>query len=723
MNRNLRTRLNVFGRWFVLSALLSVCQTALGVNGSELWLTSFKARPVTVTCTATSPVLNAAKEELQKGWLGTPGATVVLSLGKDKLLRGDGYRLDSFRVTAVTDKGILYGVFDLLRRQRTGDPIKAVLSNPSYQFRLLNHWDNQDGSIERGYAGKSIFWRPGSDSLTVTDADIARWKEYARANASVGINGAVLNNVNANPKVLSVDYLKRAAAIAEVVRPYGMKVYLSINFAAPIRLGGLKTADPLDKNVIAWWKAKVKEVYRIIPDFGGFLVKANSEGQAGPQDYGRTHVDGANMLADALKPFGGIVMWRAFVYNPNDKDRAKQAYNEFLPFDGKFRSNVIIQVKNGPIDFQPREPFSPLFGAMKKTSVMPELQITQEYLGHSYQLVYLAPMWEETLQSDTYRKGMGSTVARCTDGSIYKQSYTAICGVSNIGLDANWCGNVFAPSNWYAFGRLAWDNKLTSSKIAMEWLKQTFDPSQAAAPTTIRGNKWQTGFLIPVMNLMLQTREACVNYSMPLGLHHIFSGNEHYGPGPWYAPKGVRKDWTPPYYHQADSLGIGFDRTKTGTDAVSQYAEPFASQLNDVATCPENLLLWFHHLPWDYRMKDGRTLWDELCSKYDKGVKNVRALQVTWDRMQPYVDAERFAGVQSLLRRHTRDAQIWKDACILYFQQFSRRPIPFDVERPIYDLETLMAINPLNTIALPSAGGRMGGFGGPRTPAAPQAVH
>ncbi|MDP4189361.1 MAG: alpha-glucuronidase, partial [Bacteroidota bacterium] len=479
--------------------------------------------------------------------------------------------------------------------------------------------------------------------------------------------------------------------IAEVLRPYGIKTYLSVKFSSPSLIGGLKTSDPLDPSIIKWWKEKVKEIYSMIPDFGGFLVKASSEGQPGPQDYGRTHADGANVIADALKPFGGIVMWRAFVYNPNDKDRAKQAYTEFMPLDGKFHNNVIIQVKNGPIDFQPREPFSPLFGAMKKTSIMPEFQITQEYLGQSVHLVFLSTMWEECLKSDTYQEGAGSTVARCTDGSIYPQKYTAIAGVANIGLDANWCGHVFAQANWYAFGRLAWNNKLTSGQIADEWIKLTFHQASKENNEQLTFSAdWINNFLLPVKQMMLQSREAAVNYMMPLGFHHIFSANEHYGPGPWWAPKGVRQDWTPPYYHKADTLGVGFDRAWTGSDAVSQYHEPLCSQFNDLKTCPEIYLLWFHHVPWNYKMQSGRTLWEEICFHYDMGLQQVRQFQKIWDKVRPYVDDECFNQVQSKLRNQCRNAQVWKDACLLYFQQFSRQPIPYEIERPVYDLKELI---------------------------------
>ncbi|HWI89773.1 MAG TPA: alpha-glucuronidase [Flavisolibacter sp.] len=666
-------------------------------DGHDLWLRNHKANPVKVVCSKQSTTLDIARKELEQGWLGKSAATVTLSLTSDKFIKGEGYKIDASGIHANTEVGILYGVFELLRRQQTGEPVVGVISNPSYERRILNHWDNLNGTIERGYAGPSIFWRQES-TPTITEKDKMLWAAYARANASIGINGSVLNNVNASPKMLGIEVLQKVKAIADVLRPYGIKTYLAVNFNSPASLGGLKTSDPLNKEVVQWWVDKVKEIYTLVPDFGGFLVKANSEGQPGPQDFGRTHADGANMMADILKPYGGIVMWRAFVYSPNDKDRAKQAYNEFMPFDGKFRDNVIIQVKNGPVDFQPREPFSPLFGAMKKTSVMPELQITQEYLGHEHQLVFLSTMWEECLKSDTYQGGKGSTVARVTDGSIYPQKYTAIAGVSNVGSDTNWTGHYFAQANWYAFGRLAWNNQLTSEKIADEWIKLTF--SNSTTNNTER-NKWSTNFLVPVKQMMLQSREAVVNYSMPLGFHHIFAGDHHYGPGPWYAPKGVRADWTPPYYHQADSNGVGFDRTKTGSNAVSQYHEPLASQFENLQTCPEIYLLWFHHLPWTYKMKSGRILWDEICYHYDKGVKQVREFQKIWDKVEPYIDAERFADVQSKLRRQCRDAQIWKDGCLLYFQQFSHRPIPFDLERPVYDLQYLMNTDPLTLKPIP----------------------
>jgi alpha-glucuronidase len=658
----------------------------------DLWLRGKGTNSMNVICSKKSPTLSIAMQELRQGWQGNANEKIELVVKSDKAIKGDGFRIDKNRIQANTDIGILYGVYELMRRQQTGENIYEEVCNPSYERRILNHWDNLDGTIERGYAGSSIFWRKGKDSLTVTDTDKQLWQEYARANASIRINGSVLNNVNASPSILTADYLKKTKEIADVLRPYGIRTYLSVNFASPQVIGGLKTSDPLNPEVAQWWKNKVKEIYSLIPDFGGFLVKANSEGQPGPQDFGRTHADGANMLADALSPFGGMVMWRAFVYNPSDEDRAKQAYSEFMPMDGQFRDNVIIQVKNGPIDFQPREPFSPLFGAMKKTSVMPELQITQEYLGHSIHLVFLATMWEEFLKSDTYQEGKGSTVARCTDGSLFPQKHTAIAGVSNIGSDVNWCGHTFAQANWYAFGRLAWNNSLSSEQIADEWIKLTFADYSGKIDTqnSIFSADWQVNFLQPVKQMMLNSREAAVNYMMPLGLHHLFAADHHYGPGPWWAPTGVRKDWTPPYYHKADSIGIGFDRTATGSNAVSQYQEPLQSMFSNSQTCPDIYLLWFHHLPWNFIMKDGQTLWDELCYRYDKGVRQVREFQKTWDQVQRYVDAERFSQVQIKLREQCMNAQVWKDACLLYFRQFSKMPFPNDMERPVNNLENLI---------------------------------
>ena len=671
--------------------ILSICVILTGFvlqaqDTHDLWLQKIDSKPVQVQSNKNSELLELAKMELQNSWHGEDGAKVKFRIKNHELLEGDGFILNKNEIIAKTERGILYGVYELLRRQAMGETVTTQISNPSYDLRILDHWDNPNGSVERGYAGRSIFWR--KDTLEVSAEDKQLWEEYARANASIGINGSVLNNVNASPSMLKTEYLKRAAVVANVLRKYGIQTYLSVNFASPSVIGGLDTADPLDPEVISWWKEKTKEIYQLIPDFGGFLVKANSEGQPGPQNFGRTHVDGANMLAKAVKPYDGIVMWRAFVYSPSEEDRAKQALQEFEPFDGDFDDNVIIQVKNGPIDFQPREPFSPLFGALKKTAVMPELQITQEYLGHSTDLVFLATMWEEFLNLDTYQEGAGSMVARVTDGSRIPQKYTAIAGVSNVGNDRNWNGHLFAQSNWYAFGRLAWNNQLSSDRIAEEWLRLTFSNNKASENTT--DIEWANNFLNPVKRMMLESREAAVNYMMPLGLHHIMSANGHYGPGPWWQPEGMRKDWTPPYYHQAGEDGIGFDRTTSGSNAVSQYAEPLKSIYNDPRKTPESYLLWFHHLPWDYKMKSGFTLWDELCYHYQQGVDEVREFQRIWDHAKPYIDENAFNEVQRKLRAQSEIAVVWKDAVLLYFQQFSELPFPRQVEQPIHNLDDLI---------------------------------
>ena len=614
-------------------------------DGSRLWLRLDNADATAVI----TGVKGTAMTELQTYWQGGP---VVLK--RQKGIAKDGYAIKSqsgkIVISAASDAGLLYGAYHLLRLQQTGQSCENldIMEEPFYDLRILNHWDNPNGTCERGFAGKSIFLNP----------DPERMKMYARANASVGINGAVLNNVNAKPEALSTESLQKTKSIADQLRPYGIRVYLSINFASPIKVGGLKTADPLDAEVIKWWKDKVDEIYKLIPDFGGFLVKANSEGEPGPMDFGRTHADGANMLAGALKPHKGIVMWRAFVYNPQSSDRANQAYEEFMPLDGQFVDNVIIQVKNGPIDFQPREPYSPLFTAMQKTPMMVEFQITQEYLGAANHLVYLAPMWQEFFSF------------------VKPGSLRAMAGVANIGDDTNWCGHHFAQANWYAFGRAAWNPSLSPEQIADEWLKATFGLNDQ--------------FLSPVKQVMLDSREAAVNYMMPLGIHHVFAGGHHYGPEPWYSPKGVRADWTPPYYHRADSIGMGFDRTTKGSANVRQYPDELCRLYNDISTCPENLLTWFHHVPWDYRMKSGRTFWDELCHKYDDGVRQARQFLAVWDAMQPYVDSQRFNEVQRKLRIQARDSEWWRDACLLYFQTFSHRPIPQDMEHPVHNLDEMM---------------------------------
>jgi len=572
-------------------------------------------------------------------------------------------------IAANEDIGVLYGSFHFLRLIQTHQPLAelSIESAPKLQYRLLNHWDNLDRTVERGYAGFSLWeWHKLPDYIS------PRYKDYARANASIGINGTVITNVNANALVLTERYLEKAAALADVFRPYGIKVFLTARFSAPVEIGGLKTADPLDPEVIEWWKRKVDEIYRYIPDFGGFTVKANSEGQPGPQQYDRSHADGANLLADALASHQGIVMWRAFVYDNNvPVDRAKQAYNEFTPLDGEFRDNVMVQVKNGPVDFQPREPFHPLFGAMPKTPLIMEFQVTQEYLGYSTHLVYLAPLFEEVLQSDTHAKGLGSTVAKVIDGSLENKKLTGMAGVTNIGTDRNWTGHIFAQSNWYALGRLAWNPDLGSGEIADDWIKMTFSNDQ--------------DLLTRISGMMLASREFTVNYMTPLGLHHIMGRGHHYGPGPWVS-RG-RADWTSVYYHKADSMGIGFDRSSSGSDAVSQYFPAVRDQYNSIETCPENLLLWFHHVSWDHRLRSGRTLWDEMCITYNEGVNSVRWLSSEWGKMEGLVDDERYEQVKSHINIQEKDAILWRDACILYFQTFSQRPVPEVVEKPAHDLD------------------------------------
>jgi len=572
-------------------------------------------------------------------------------------------------ITANKPVGLLYGTFHFLRLLQTQQPIAnlAVVSAPKINIRLLNHWDNLDRTVERGYAGFSLWdWHKMPDYMD------PRYIDYARANASVGINGTVVTNVNANALILREDYLKKVAALATVFRPYGIKIYLTARFSAPIEAGGLKTADPLDDEVKQWWKTKAEEIYKLIPDFGGFLVKANSEGQPGPQNYGRSHADGANMLADAVKPFGGIVMWRAFVYdNAVPDDRAMQAYNEFKPLDGKFRDNVIVQIKNGPIDFQPREPFHPLFGAMPKTPVMMEFQITQEYLGFATHLAFLPSLFKECLDADTYSNGKNSTVARIIDGSASGYKLTGIAGVANIGNDRDWCGHQFGQANWYGFGRLAWDHNLTTDQIADEWIRMTFS------------NK--TEVINPVKKMMVVSREALVNYMTPLGLHHIMGYNHHYGPGPW-VNKG-RADWTSVYYHKADSAGIGFNRTSTGSKALNQYATPVKEQLESLETCPEKFLLWFHHLPWNFKVKSGKILWDELCFTYSKGVDDVKGMQQEWKSVEGKVDEERYKMVSDFLLIQQKEAAWWRNACISYFQSYSHLPIPVGLDKPPYSLE------------------------------------
>jgi alpha-glucuronidase len=602
--------------------------------------------------------------------VGTPQTSAAIrALGWDGDLRkmgAEGFvirqaRVQNHPVIAIAsegDVGALYGAFHFLRLLQTGSAIDRlnVMEQPRVQLRMLNHWDNLNGSIERGYAGGSL-WQWGELPGTVSP----RYADYARANASIGINATVVNNVNADVRVLTPEYLAKVAALAEVFRPYGVRLYLSANFAAPVRLGGLTTADPLDSGVGAWWKSKAADIYKVIPDFGGFLVKANSEGQPGPKDYGRNHAEGANVLADAVAPFGGRVIWRAFIYDEDvDPDRSKRAYIEFTKLDGQFRPNVLLQVKNGTIDFMPREPFHPLFGPLTKTPIAAEVQATQEYLGQAKHLVYLGTMWEEFLSSDTYAKGKGSTVAKVIEGQVNPQSVTGFVSVANPGLDANWCGHHFSQSNWYASGRLAWNPELTAEQIADEWTRMTFTND----PKTVK----------TIRDLMMSSRETFVNYTMPLGLHHLIGGN-HYAPMPQNA-KDRRPDWTAAYYHQASPEGIGFDRTMKGNQAVAQYFPPVREMFDSLETCPEKFLLWFHRCAWDYKLKSGKTLWDGLCEKYAEGAKQAAAMQATWQSLAGQIDAQRHKEVADRLAIQVADAAKWRDQILEYFQGFSKRPIP-----------------------------------------------
>lgn len=622
-------------------------------DGSMLWLNKQGYNTCLVKgMTDKDATLSIAKDELTKYYKGKE-----VSIRVDPLLNlGEGYMLTDSSIIASNSIGILYGAYDLLRLQETGNLSHlSKTEKPAVTLRILNHWDNLDGSIERGYAGKSI-WKwdeiildKAGEFKNISKDLRNRLITYARSNASIGINGAVLNNVNASPQMMTSEYLHKVKVIADIFRPYGIRVYLSINFASPMALGYTKTADPLDMKVQLWWKKKAKEIYASIPDFGGFLVKANSEGQPGPGDYHRSHADGANMLADALKPFGGIVMWRSFVYGANHKgeDRVKQAVSEFKYQDGKFRDNVILQSKNGPLDFQPREPYAPIFDNIHQTPQIAELQITQEYLGQSKHLVYLAPMWKEFFRFVSPDKLKG------------------IAGVSNIGDNANWCGHPFSQANWYAFGRLAWNPSISSEEIAHEWLIQTYECKDER-------------FTKPVEMMMLTSREACVNYMMPLGLHHIFKFDHHYGPEPDGFKAEYPLEWCPVYYHQADSNGIGFNRSSDGTDAVGQYPEPYRSLYDNLATCPEEYLLWFHHVPWNYRMKSGSTLWEELCMRYNMGVSMVETYRDYWhtstkEYMKDHITE--WEMTDSLLNVQLASAKEWRDVCLKYFQTFSKMNI------------------------------------------------
>ena len=631
----------------ILFLALAFAGFAKAEDGHQLWLRFDKVQKAQVT----GPECLAA-EELRNYYTGAKATLVT-----DPTMADDAYRINESTITAKNEMGLLYGAYALLRGEKG-------YSAPYYKLRLLNHWDNLDSSIERGYAGLSIFWaledprtRRNSDQWKPKPINAELIKEYARANASIGINGTVLNNVNASPKMLSTLYLNKVKEIADILRPYGIKVYLSVNFGSPMTIpakgvnGGkpLKTADPLNAQVKNWWKAKAKEIYALIPDFGGFLVKANSEGQPGPFDYNRTHADGANMLADAVKPFGGIVMWRSFVYGAAHKgeDRVKQAVSEFKDLDGQFRDNVILQSKNGPLDFQPREPYAPIFDTMRKTKQMAELQITQEYLGQSRHLVYLAPMWREFF------------------GFVEPSRLVGIAGVANIGLDKNWCGHHFSQANWYAFGRLAWNPNLTSEEIATEWLQQTFGQPGYLSPLPAP--------LSPLLNMMLRSREACVDYMMPIGLHHIFAFDQHYGPEPNGFIARYPIEWCPVYYHKANNDSIGFNRTHTGSNATAQYREPYCTLYDDINTCPERYLLWFHRVPWTYRMKSGRTVYEEMQYCYGRGVKEVEDFVRIWNEAKPFIDEQRWKETDARMQHQLENAKQWQKVCLDYFGSFNKK--------------------------------------------------
>ena len=649
----------------MLKLLLSIVMLAFvgmakAEDGSKLWLRTeknVKVKNVVTFKGKTDATTRIAVKELLDYW---HGQRVVMHLNSGCGLKKGAFRLNStssrIDVTASSSDGILYAAYELLRCQNTGAKVTEGDNIPAFDIRILNHWDNLDGSIERGYAGKSIWiWDEITEQKKASSRRASLGKtcyqcseslrqhitEYARANASIGINGAVLNNVNASPQMLSTIYINKVKAIADILRPYGIKTYLSVNFASPMALGGLKTADPLNPEVAQWWKDKAKEIYSIIPDFGGFLVKANSEGQPGPGDYNRKHSDGANILADAVKPYGGIIMWRCFVYGNKHKgeDRVKQAVTEFEPEDGLFRDNVILQAKNGPLDFQPREPYAPVFDQIKKTPLMAELQITQEYLGQSIHLTYLAPMWKEFFSF------------------VSPKSLKGIAGVANIGDDTNWCGHHFSQANWYAYGRLAWNPELTSEAIAKEWLLQTFNPA----------------ILPSALDIMLRSHEACVDYMMPLGLHHIFKADHHYGPEPDGNQPHFPEEWKPVYYHKADSVGVGFNRSSAGTNAVSQYRAPFNTMYDNIDTCPEEYILWFHHVPWTRKMKSGRTLWQELQWHYNHGVAEVEDFVKIWHSLKSNVDEQRYREVDERLQKHLQNAREWRDTCLGYFGKFAEK--------------------------------------------------
>lgn len=680
----------------IITLLLWASLTALADDGSRLWVkydllpnvqqrTKDAQLTQFIVLSSDNQIIKAATEELQMGIKGLLGKDVVISKTVNKTggivlevsknqtltqkLADDGFAIfiqkGNIIISSKTESGVLYGVFELLRTLQTGKSLANIdiISSPKVKTRMLNHWDNANGTVERGYAGSSMWkWHELPHRID------PRYIAYARANASIGINATSINNVNASSRFLTAEYLEKIKAVADALRPYGIRVFISVNFRSPRTLGGLKTSDPLDPEVRQWWNEKTKEIHQYIPDFGGYLVKANSEGEPGPQDYGRTHADGANMLAEAMRPFDGIVIWRAFVYNADPKgDRFKEGYEQFKPLDGQFDAKVIVQVKNGPIDFMPREPFHPMFGGFPKTPLAIEFQITQEYLGQSTHLTYLAPMYKECLESDTYAKGKGSTVAKVIDGSLYEAQQSLMAGVANTGSDANWCGHPFNQSNWYAFGRLAWDHALSSEQIATEWTQMTLTKDKKAGDI--------------IVDMMMKSHPIYVRYTYPLGTAHMMGEGHHYGPEPWLDKSG-RLDWTSVYYHRADAVGLGFDRTGRVSNALKLYNPEVQQSWDNPDQCSLDYLLWFHHVPWSKKLSTGRTLWDELCVRYYDGVVQVAALQKSWDKVKVEIENETFASVAGRLKIQEKEALWWRDACVLYFGEYSKMPVPSPLVPP-----------------------------------------
>lgn len=682
--------------------LLIISCNSFADDGSRLWLkydllkdaqqrANYAKLVSFIAVNNDSPIMTTAANELQMGFEGLLGKRVLITKKADAKARGivlelnpniegindfedGGYSVKSFKgniiIFAKTESGILYGAFALLRSIQTGKSwdYVSMASQPKVKIRMLNHWDNANGTVERGYAGSSM-WKWTELPFRIDP----RYIQYARANASIGINAVSVNNVNASSRFLTPEYLEKIKAVADVLRPYGIRVFISVNFRSPRTLGGLQTSDPLDPQVRKWWNDKTKEIHEYIPDFGGFLVKANSEGEPGPQDYGRTHADGANMLAEAMRPYKGIIIWRAFVYNADPKgDRFKEAYEQFKPLDGTFDPKVIVQVKNGPIDFMPREPFHPMFGAFPKTTLGMEFQITQEYLGQSTHLTYLAPMFKECLDSDTYAKGKGSTVSRVIDGSLESHQNSLMAGVANTGSDVNWTAHPFNQANWYAFGRLAWNYDLTSEQIASEWIAMTLTKNKTAQDK--------------IKTMMMQSLPIYISYTYPLGTAHMMGESHHYGPEPWLAKSG-RPDWTSVYYHRADSIGLGFDRTGKVSNALSLYNTEAQKKWGNPDECSLDYLLWFHHVPWTKQLSTGRTLWNELCFRYYDGVEQVKKLQTTWESLKPEVDKETFENVKGRLKIQEKEALWWRDACVLYFITYTKMPIPAPLVPPTRTLE------------------------------------